>query len=259
MQKKQLRSRNRHSFKNECDCAIIPEKLFVAVIVIRFHFHGFAGAPHAMIRATDIISINQKKFKESELEPAGEAIRAGRVVAFPTDTFYGLGADPFNLSAVERVYQIKGRPRSKPLLLLVGDEEQVKMVAGELPETFHELVEKFWPGPLTIVVRASHRLPLKVTGGTGNIGLRLPSSNLALALVRCAGVPVTATSANLSTLPSCTTASQVLGQIGGRIDVLIDGGRIASDRPSTVVDLTGPSMRILREGMIGRSKLKNWL
>lgn len=212
-----------------------------------------------MYRATDIISINLNKFKESELEPAGEAIRRGRVVAFPTDTFYGLGADPFNLSAVERVYQIKGRPRTKPLLLLVGDLEQAKMVATELPETFHDLAQKFWPGPLTIVVRASHRLPLKVTGGTGNIGLRLPNSKLSLALIRCAGVPVTATSANLSTLPSCTTASQVLGQIGGRVDVLIDGGKVTSDHPSTVVDMTGPSLRILREGVIGRSKLRKWL
>jgi L-threonylcarbamoyladenylate synthase len=209
--------------------------------------------------ATEIISVNQKKFKESELIPAGKAIQAGLVVAFPTDTFYGLGADPFNLAAVERVYQIKGRPRSKPLLLLLDSVEQIPMLTAELPDTFQEITEEFWPGPLTIVMRASHRLPLKVTGGTGNIGLRMPNSRLARGLIRSAGVPLTATSANLSTLPSCTTASQVLGQIGGRVDMLIDGGAVLADKPSTVVDLTGPTMKIIREGVIGRSKLKKWL
>jgi L-threonylcarbamoyladenylate synthase len=209
--------------------------------------------------ATEIISVNLKRFKESELAPASKAIQAGRVVAFPTDTFYGLGADPFNLAAVERVYQIKGRPRSKPLLLLINDLEQISMLTAELPEVFHELAKSFWPGPLTIVMRASHRLPLKVTGGTGNIGLRMPDSNLARVLIRSAGVPLTATSANLSTLPSCTTASQVLGQIGGRVDVLIDGGTVSANKPSTVLDLTGSTPRIVREGVIGRSKLKKWL
>ncbi|MBZ5554756.1 MAG: threonylcarbamoyl-AMP synthase [Acidobacteriia bacterium] len=208
---------------------------------------------------TEIISVDQKKFKESELTPAGIAIRAGLVVAFPTDTFYGLGADPFNLAAVERVYQIKGRPRSKPLLLLIDDVEQTTMLTAELPDSFDELAREFWPGPLTIVMRASHRLPLKVTGGTGNIGLRMPNSKLARALIHSAGVPLTATSANLSTLPSCTTASQVLGQIGGRVDMLIDGGTVLADKPSTVVDLTGPSIKIIREGVIGKSKLKKWL
>lgn len=209
--------------------------------------------------ATEIISVNQKKFKESELIPAGKAIQSGRVVAFPTDTFYGLAADPFNLSAVERVYQIKGRPRTKPLLLLIENISQATVLTSELPEIFRELAKNFWPGPLTIVMRASHRLPLKVTGGSGNIGLRLPKSELARALIRSAGVPLTATSANLSTLPSCTTASHVLGQIGGRVDILIDGGTVTAKKPSTVVDLTGPTMRIIREGAIGVSKLKKWL
>jgi L-threonylcarbamoyladenylate synthase len=157
------------------------------------------------------------------------------------------------------VYHIKGRPRTKPLLLLIDEIKQAELLTGDLPETFHELAAEFWPGPLTIVVRASHLLPLKVTGGTGNIGLRLPNSRLARSLVRAARVPVTATSANLSTLPSCTTASQVLGQIGGRVDVLIDGGELAAVRPSTVVDLTGSKLRIIRDGVIGPSKLKRWL
>jgi L-threonylcarbamoyladenylate synthase len=209
--------------------------------------------------ATEIISVNQKKIKEAELIPAAKAIQSGRVVAFPTDTFYGLGADPFNLSAVERVYQIKGRPRTKPLLLLIDNIDDVTLLTADQPESFYEVAKKFWPGPLTIVMRASDRLPLKVTGGTGNIGLRLPKSDLARALIRAAGVPLTATSANLSTLPSCTTASQVLGQIGGRVDVLIDGGTVAARKPSTVVDMTGPSVRIIREGVVSATKLKKWL
>lgn len=208
---------------------------------------------------TEIISLHPKKFKEEDLAPAAVAIQSGRVVAFPTDTFYGLAADPFNLSAVERVYLIKGRPRSKPLLLLLDEMDQVRMLTSEIPDSFEEVVKKFWPGPLTVVLRASDRLPLKVTGGTGNIGLRLPDSRLARALIRHSGVPLTATSANLSTLPSCVNASQVLGQIGGRVDMIIDAGTMGATRPSTVVDMTGPTLQIIREGAIASEKLKKWL
>ncbi|MDD5544280.1 MAG: L-threonylcarbamoyladenylate synthase [Acidobacteriia bacterium] len=209
--------------------------------------------------STEIITLDRRRFKAVELAPAGRAIQRGRVVAFPTDTFYGLAADPFNLSAVERVYQIKGRPRTNPLLLLIGEMAHVKMVAAEIPEIFSQIAEKFWPGPLTLVLKASHRLPLKVTGGTGNIGVRLPDSELARALVQSAGVPLTATSANLSTLPSCTTASQVLDQLGGRVDILIDGGAVSAKKPSTVLDLTSSQPSIIREGAIGKEKLKRWL
>jgi tRNA threonylcarbamoyl adenosine modification protein (Sua5/YciO/YrdC/YwlC family) len=208
---------------------------------------------------TEIINIDPRSFTADDLVPAGVAIQSGRVVAFPTDTFYGLGADPFNLAAVERVYQIKGRPRTNPLLLLVDDYDQVSTLTSEIPDGFQELAGKFWPGPLTIVLLASHRLPLKVTGGTGKIGLRLPDSALARGLIRAAGVPVTATSANLSTLPSCATAVQVLGQIGGRVDVLIDGGKVSASKSSTVVDMTGPKLKIIREGAIGVHQLKQWL
>ncbi len=208
---------------------------------------------------TEIISVDLKKFKEEELKPAAQAIQHGRVVAFPTDTFYGLGADPFNLSAIERVYQIKGRPRSKPLLLLIDKIEQAKMLTAEIPDTFAEIAKEFWPGPLTIVLRASDRLPLKVTGGTGNIGLRLPACKLARSLIRSSGTPLTATSANLSTLPSCSSASQVLGQIGGRVDVIVDGGAVPANKPSTVIDLTGPKMQVIREGAIRSIQLKKWL
>ncbi len=212
-----------------------------------------------MLISTEIISVHQKRFKEEDLSPAAKAIQSGKVVAFPTDTFYGLAADPFNLSAVERVYQIKGRPRSKPLLLLIDDLSQVEMLTTEVPFGFEEVAERFWPGPLTIVLKAAHRLPLKVTGGTGKIGLRLPESKLARALVRCAGTPLTATSANLSTLPSCTDARQVFLQIGGRVDMIIDAGTLTARKPSTVVEMTGQTMRIVREGAIGAGKLKKWL
>src|ERR1700757_4701459 len=141
-----------------------------------------------------MLKINSDTPEPSRVRYAADQVRAGQVLGMPTDTFYGLAADPFNLRAVERVYEIKSRSRHKPLALLIESEEQAEMRARDpLPDEFYELARKFWPGPLTMIVPAASRLPLKVTANTGNVALRIPAANIPLSVIRAAGVPITAT------------------------------------------------------------------
>jgi L-threonylcarbamoyladenylate synthase len=200
----------------------------------------------------EIIKINSQKPEASLIRYAADQIRAGQVLGMPTDTFYGLAADPFNLLAVDRVYEIKSRSRHKPLSLLIESEDQAEELAQPLPEEFYALARRFWPGPLTIIVRASSRLPLKVTANTGNVALRVPSSKIPLAVVQAARIPITATSANLSGAAECTTAEAVRDQLQDRIPIIVDGGSSPREVPSTIVDLTDEEARwrILREGAI---------
>ena len=132
----------------------------------------------------------------------------------PTDTFYGLAADPLNLRAVDLIYDVKTRSRHKPLSLLIESVEQAEYLARPLPDVFYEITRKYWPGPLTIIVKASSRLPLKVTANTGNVALRVPASRIAVEVIRAAGVPITATSANISGASECTTAEGVRAATG---------------------------------------------
>jgi L-threonylcarbamoyladenylate synthase len=146
----------------------------------------------------EMVKINSESPEPSLIRYAADQIRAGQVLGMPTDTFYGLAADPFNLRAVDRVYEIKSRSRHKPLSLLIEDVDQAEELAKPLPEEFRALAKKFWPGPLTIIVKAASRLPLKVTANTGNVALRVPNAAIPLAVVQAAHIPITATSANLS-------------------------------------------------------------
>src|SRR5450432_687596 len=200
----------------------------------------------------EILKINSEQPEISLIRYAADQIRAGEVLGMPTDTFYGLAADPFNLRAVERVYEIKSRSRHKPLSLLIEDVDQAEELAKPLPEEFHALAKKFWPGPLTIIVKASSRLPLKVTANTGNVALRVPNSPISLAVVQAAQIPITATSANLSGESECTTALAVRDQLQDRIAIIIDGGTSPRDVASTIIDLTDEEARwkIQREGAI---------
>ena len=200
----------------------------------------------------EILKINSEKPEASLIRYAADQIRAGQVLGMPTDTFYGLAADPFNLLAVDRVYEIKSRSRHKPLSLLIENEEQAEELAKPLPEEFYKLARRFWPGPLTIIVKAASRLPLKVTANTGNVALRIPSSKIPLAVVQAAGIPITATSANLSGESECTTAEAVRDQLQDRISIIVDGGASPREIASTIIDLTDEEARwrILREGAI---------
>jgi tRNA threonylcarbamoyl adenosine modification protein (Sua5/YciO/YrdC/YwlC family) len=200
----------------------------------------------------EIIKISSETPEQSLVRYAADQIRAGEVLGMPTDTFYGLAADPFNLRAVDRVYEIKSRSRHKPLSLLIEDVDQAEELARPLPAPFYDLARKFWPGPLTIIVRAASRLPLKVTANTGNVALRVPNAAIPLAVVKAASIPITATSANLSGASECTTAVAVRDQLQDRISIIVDGGTSPREIPSTILDLTDDNgdWRILREGAI---------
>jgi len=200
----------------------------------------------------EIVKINVESPEPSLIRYAADQIRAGQVLGMPTDTFYGLAADPLNLRAVERVYEIKSRSRHKPLSLLIDSIDQAEELAKPLPEEFYQLARRFWPGPLTVIVKAASRLPLKVTANTGNVALRVPAAKIPLEVVRAAGIPVTATSANLSGASECTTAIAVRDQLQGRISIIVDGGTSPREVASTIVDLTDEEARwrVIREGAI---------
>jgi L-threonylcarbamoyladenylate synthase len=181
-----------------------------------------------------------------------KSLNMGNVVALPTDTFYGLAVDPVNLYAVDRIYDIKSRARHKPLSLLISEVAQAYELARQLDTAFDRLAEKFWPGPLTIVVKAGSKLPLRVTANTGNVALRVPEAAIPRAVVASLGVPITATSANLRGLPECTYANCVRDQLGDKIPLIVDGGPTGRATATTIVDLSGGgnSWMILREGAI---------
>jgi L-threonylcarbamoyladenylate synthase len=208
----------------------------------------------------EMVKINSERPEPSLIRYAADQIRAGEVLGMPTDTFYGLAADPFNLRAVERVYEIKSRSRHKPLSLLICDVEQAESLAKPLPQEFYALAKKFWPGPLTIIVKAASRLPLKVTANTGNVALRVPNAQIPLAVLEAAQIPITATSANLSGENECTTAVAVRDQLGMRIPIIVDGGTSPRETASTIIDLTDEEARwkVLREGAIPAQEISEF-
>ena len=208
----------------------------------------------------EIVKINCDSPELSLVKYAADQIRSGEVLGMPTDTFYGLAADPFNLRAVDKVYDIKTRSRHKPLSLLIESVDQASELAKNLPDEFYALARKFWPGPLTIIVRAGSRLPLKVTANTGNVALRVPNAKIPRAVVSAAAIPITATSANLSGASECTSAEQVRDQLHGRISIIVDGGVSPRDVASTIVDLTDQAARwrIIREGAIPSDEISTY-
>jgi tRNA threonylcarbamoyl adenosine modification protein (Sua5/YciO/YrdC/YwlC family) len=210
--------------------------------------------------AAEIVRINSETPETSLIAYVAEQIRAGYVLGMPTDTFYGLAADPFNLRAVEKIYDVKSRSRHKPLSLLVESVDQAEDLTRPLPEEFYKLARKYWPGPMTLIVRAASRLPLKVTANTGNVALRVPACKIPVAVVRAAGVPLTATSANVSGAAECTTAEGVRQQLGEFIPVIVDGGPSPRSVASTIIDLTDPAgWRVQREGAILAQEISDFL
>lgn len=209
----------------------------------------------------EIVKINPDSPEPSLVTYAAEKIREGVVVGMPTDTFYGLAADPFNLHAVDRIYEIKTRSRHKPLSLMTESVDQAAELAWPVPETFYLLARRFWPGPLTIIVKADPKVPLKVTANTGNVALRVPAAEVPLAIIRAAGHPITATSANLHGEAECTTAQAVRDQLGDCLPMIVDGGQSPRDIASTIVDLTSDDghWRILRQGAIAYDEIAELL
>ena len=200
----------------------------------------------------ELLRIHPDEPEPALIERVVQRLNSGEVVALPTDTFYGLAVDPVNLRAVDRIYDLKSRARHKPLSLLIADVSQAYELARGIDAGFDRLAERFWPGPLTIIVKAGSKLPLRVTANTGNVALRVPEAPICRAVVAQLGLPITATSANLRGLPECTYAGCVREQFGDKLPLIIDGGPTARSMATTIVDLSGGanSWMILREGAI---------
>ncbi len=193
------------------------------------------------------------------IEKAGQLILHGQVVAFPTETFYGLGADGLNVEALQKIFRAKGREENKPLLLLVADRSWLPGLVRNIPPRAEPLMERFWPGPLTLVFEAAAHLPSLLTAGTGKIGLRISSHPVARALVRVVGRAITATSANVSDQPSASLSGEVFQALGKKIDAILDGGKTAGGLGSTVVDVSEVPPKIIRQGAISHAKLAPFL
>ncbi len=207
--------------------------------------------------SAEILRVHPDEPQPERIEYIVSCLRQGDVVALPTDTFYGLAVDPVNLHAVEQIYQIKSRQKHKPLSLLIASVAQAYELARDIDERFDQLAEKFWPGPLTIIVRAGSKLPLRSTANTGNVAMRVPDAAIARAVVECFGLPITATSANLIGASECSHAACVRDQIGDRIPLIVDGGPSGHAVPTTIVDLSANHGRweILREGAISTHEI----
>jgi L-threonylcarbamoyladenylate synthase len=193
------------------------------------------------------------------IEKAAQWILQGKVVAFPTETFYGLGVDALDAEALQKIFRVKQREEDKPLLLLIADRTWLPGLVKNIPPRAGPLMERFWPGPLTLVFEASAHLPPFLTANTGKIGLRISSHPVAQALVRAVGRAITATSANVSGQPSASEAREVFRSLGKRIEVILEGGKTAGGLGSTVVDISGVSPKIIRQGALARAELDPFL
>ncbi len=191
------------------------------------------------------------------LDHAASILRSGGLVAFPTETYYGLAVDPFNRQALERLYRVKRRPQSLPILVLVASIDQLSLLTNDVPVVYHRLIDCFWPGPLTLVCPALPSLPSQLTGGTGTIGIRQSPHTTATRLISAHNGPVTATSANLTGLPAAVTAEGVARMFDTGIDLILDGGITPGGKGSTLVGINKGALSCIREGKIGFSAVHN--
>ncbi|MFW6118133.1 MAG: L-threonylcarbamoyladenylate synthase [Chloroflexota bacterium] len=192
---------------------------------------------------------NKMGFLQREIEKGVKILQKGGVIAFPTDTVYGLGSDAFNSTAVERIYEIKNRPKHRQLPLLIADIEQLITLADPIPEIAWFLARRFWPGGLTLVLSKTNSLPVYLAPGP-TIAVRFPDHPICLAIIQQSGNPIIGTSANISGQPAALTAEEVGQQLGGKVDFIINGGKCPGGNESTVVDVTHESPIILRQGII---------
>ncbi|HKR00760.1 MAG TPA: L-threonylcarbamoyladenylate synthase [Pyrinomonadaceae bacterium] len=190
---------------------------------------------------------------------AARLVSSGGVLAFRTDTFYGLGADPFNKGALGRINHLKGRDGGKPILVVISDEQEAERFITEESEIFQTIARRHWPGALTIVSKARADVPSELTAGSGTVGLRLPDDETVRSFIRDCGGALTATSANLAGEPPARTAAEVARSFPKGLDLIVDGGEARGDRPSTVLDATGPLLRLIREGAVTRALLEESL
>ncbi len=196
---------------------------------------------------------------ESKLDPAAQVLKSGGLVAFPTETVYGLGANAFDAQAVENIFKAKGRPSDNPLIVHIADIRTIDTLACTVPRVVPLLVDTFWPGPLTLVMPKSERIPSIITAGLDTVGIRMPSHPIALALINKAGIPIAAPSANSSGRPSPTLSKHVIEDLSGKVDIIIDGGSTNVGVESTVLDTTVEPPIVLRPGGVTLEQLQRLL
>lgn len=208
--------------------------------------------------ATDLVEIDPEQPQPEALERAAAAVRRGKVIAIPTDALYTLVADPFNLRAVTQVFKAKGREPHRSLPVLIRDTMMAEELATELSEAFFILARRFWPGPLTMIVPSSPKLPLKVTGNTGRLAIRQSRSTVANQLIAMLNEPLISTSANISGSPTCRSGIDVFGMMDGRVDLVLDGG-VCTGQGATTVDITEPVWKLIRAGAIEEQEISDCL
>lgn len=208
---------------------------------------------------TEIIPVDELHIDEELLKRAGEIIRKGGLVAFPTETVYGLGGDALNPKSARRIYAAKGRPSDNPLIVHIADWEALAPIAARIPEAARQLADAFWPGPLTMIFKKTQKVPYETTGGLDTVAVRMPSNKAALVFIRAAGGYVAAPSANRSGRPSPTSARYVEEDLSGKVEMILDGGAAKIGLESTIVDLTEDVPVILRPGYITREMLEEVL
>lgn len=208
---------------------------------------------------TKIIQMSEEQIDKQKLEEAGAIIKAGGLVAFPTETVYGLGGDALNPASSKKIYAAKGRPSDNPLIVHIADMEALPPIVAEIPEQAKRLAEVFWPGPLTMIFRKADLVPHETTGGLDTVAVRMPVHKVAREFIRAAGGYVAAPSANLSGRPSPTVAKYVAEDMDGRIEMIIDGGDVEIGLESTIVDMTVEEPMILRPGYITKEMLEEVL
>lgn len=205
---------------------------------------------------TDVLHVSPNAPEPDLIARAARLIRQGRLVAFPTETVYGLGANALDPRAIELIFAAKGRPAADPIIAHIASIDQLRDLALDIPQLAMDLGERFWPGPLTLVLKRSPRAPPNLSAGRDTIAIRQPSHPVAAALIRSAGTPIAAPSANLFARPSPTTAQHVLHDLDGRIDLVLDGGPTMVGVESTVLDLTGSVPAVLRPGGVPLERLR---
>jgi len=220
---------------------------------------SMSDVPSKRVKGTLLLKINSEKPEIDKIRIAANVIKSGGVVAFPTETVYGLGANALNSEAVMRVFKAKNRPADDPLIVHVAKKGDVYRLARNIPEAAERLMSQFWPGPLTLVLKRSKIVPDITVAGLDTVGVRMPSNKVALALIRESTTPISAPSANLFGKPSPTTAEHVINDLAGRIDVILDAGPTRIGVESTVIDMTTSIPRILRPGGTPYEKLKSVL
>jgi L-threonylcarbamoyladenylate synthase len=201
-----------------------------------------------------VIKISVENRREA-IAAASEIVREGGIAAFPTETFYGLGVKYNDIRALEKLYELKGRPKKRAMPIIVGDRKMLRLFCSSLNRVEEKIAERFWPGPLTLLVAVREDLPELITAGTGKVAVRIPGKSFALELARSLDFPITATSANISGMLPAESAGDVLRYFGNSLDIIIDGGKTRGGKPSTIIDASGGKIKIVRHGAIPQEEI----